>query len=170
VYGLLAFLALVSGVVGYGLRSFHGYLRTREKYQLSLTRSLYFQNLDNNAGVLYHLLNEAEEQEFREVVLAWWLLWRGGMQGSRPAELDAAAEQWLALRCGLTVDFEVGDALEKLHRLGLAERSPTGRWRAISIEAALENLDRAWDQQFAYHRPAEASQPLEKPRIWRAAA
>ena len=101
-YGLLAFLALVSGVIGYGLRSFYGYLRTREKYQLSLTRSLYFQNLDNNAGVLYHLLNEAEEQEFREVVLGWWLLWRGGLQGSRQAELDAAAERWLmrALRPG----------------------------------------------------------------------
>ena len=52
------------------MRSFHGYLRTREKHQLSLTRHLYFQNLDNNAGVIYHLLAEAEEQEFREIVLA----------------------------------------------------------------------------------------------------
>jgi len=172
IYGLFAFMALISGAIGYGVRSFYGYLRTREKYQLSLTRSLYFQNLDNNAGVLYHLVNEAEEQEFREIVLAYWLLWRGRMQNSREAELDAAAEQWLHDRCGLAVDFEVSDALAKLQRLGLAQQSPHGRWRTVAIEKALETLDQAWDQQFAFH---QANQPAEtpalpKPRIWRAAA
>jgi hypothetical protein len=170
-YGLIAFLALVSGVVGYGLRSFYGYLRTREKYQLSLTRSLYFQNLDNNAGVLYHLVNEAEEQEFRELVLAWWLLWRGGLQGARADELDAAAETWLQKQFGLAVDFEVADALGKLQRLGLAEPTPTGRWRCVTIEAALATLDRAWDEQFAYHRDEPATPAVAaRPRIWRAAA
>ena len=171
-YGLIAFLALISGAIGYGVRSFYGYLRTREKYQLSLTRSLYFQNLDNNAGVLYHLLNEAEEQEFREVVLAWWLLWRGGMQGSRESELDAAAERWLAERCGLAVDFEVADALTKLKRMGLASQSPGGRWSATSIESALETLDRGWDQQFAYHQTTSplSSGGIVQPRIWRKAA
>ena len=40
--GTLAFLALLSGVFGYGLRSFYGYLNTRDRYHLNLTRSLYF--------------------------------------------------------------------------------------------------------------------------------
>jgi hypothetical protein len=171
-YGLIAFLALISGVIGYGVRSFYGYLRTREKYQLSLTRSLYFQNLDNNAGVLYHLVNEAEEQEFREVVLAWWLLWRGGMQSARAAELDDAAERWLDQRCGLAVDFEVSDALAKLQRLGLAQASPHGRWRAVDLNSALEILDRAWDEQFKHHQAnsTDEPEPIARPRIWRAAA
>lgn len=171
-YGLIAFLALISGTIGYGVRSFYGYLQTRDKYQLSLTRSLYFQNLDNNAGVLYHLVNEAEEQEFREVVLAYWLLWRGGWQAAKAAELDEAAERWLDRRCGLSVDFEVGDALAKLARLGLAQVSPHGRWRSVAIDRALEILDRAWDEQFAHYHPSDALSPnaLPKPRIWRAAA
>jgi hypothetical protein len=122
-YGLVAFLCLVSGAIGYGLRSFHGYLRTREKHQLSLTRHLYFQNLDNNAGVIYHLLAEAEEQEFREIVLAYWLLWRGGQSGATTEQLDNAAEAWLRERWGLEVDFEISDALAKLERLGLATQA-----------------------------------------------
>ena len=170
VYGLIAFLGLISGTVGYGLRSFYGYLHTREKYQLSLTRNLYFQNLDNNAGVLYHLFNEAEEQEFREIAICWWLLWRGGLQNARSHEIDRAAERWLAEKCKLQVDFEVSDALSKLHRLGLAHPKPNGRWRAVSIDEALETLDRAWDEQFAYHRPSPGHEPLTQPRIWRAAA
>src|SRR6185295_18980645 len=112
--------------------------RTREKHQLSLTRHLYFQNLDNNSGVIYHLLAEAEEQEFREIVLAWWLVWRGGQAGATAEQIDAAAATWLRERCGIEADFEIGDALAKLARLGLAESSqqPAGRrrWRAVPIE------------------------------------
>jgi hypothetical protein len=166
IYGLLAFLGLIGGAIGYGIRSFYGYLRTREKHQLHLTRHLYFQNLDNNAGVIYHLLSEAEEQEFREVVLAWWLLWRGGLAGATPQQIDEAAERWLSERCGITADFEVSDALDKLRRYGLA-RETVGRWRAVSVEQALDTLDRAWDEQFDYHQRREAGTPISS---WRAAA
>jgi hypothetical protein len=170
-YSLAAMLGLIGGAIGYGLKSFHGYLRTREKHQLSLTRHLYYQNLDNNAGVIYHLLAEAEEQEFRELILGWWLLWRGGLIQASAEQLDAAAEAWLQSRCGIKADFEVADALAKLHRLGLAFRSPTGRWRAVTIDQALETLVRAWDDQFSYRAPSaskEESQP--QPRIYRRAA
>jgi hypothetical protein len=165
VYGMIAFLGLVGGAISYGVRSFYSYLRTREKHQLSLTRHLYFQNLDNNAGVLYHLLAEAEEQEFREIIIAWWLMWRGGQSGAAAQQIDAAAETWLRERCGIEADFEIADALAKLARLGLATES-SQRWRATSIESALETLDRAWDELFGYHRPVESKQP----HIWRRAA
>jgi len=154
VYGLIAYLGLVAGAIGYGVRSFHGYLRTREKHQLNLTRHLYFQNLDNNAGVIYHLLAEAEEQELREALLAWWLLWRGGLAAASTEEIDRAAEKWLRERCSIEADFEVSDALDKLKRFGLASETGVSgaRWRAVTIEEALEALDRAWDEQFAFHR------------------
>lgn len=168
IYSLITCVALICGAIGYGVKSFYGYLHTREKHQLSLTRNLYHQNLDNNAGVIYHLLAEAEAQEFREIMLAWWLLWRGGLAGATAEQIDAAAEQWLRDRCGIAADFEIGDALTKLRHLGLATESTTGRWRAIPIENALATLDQSWDEQFDYQRP----KPVEtiQPRIWRAAA
>ena len=165
IYGLIAFLSLVTGAIGYAVKSFYSYLQTREKHQLCLTRNLYYQNLDNNAGVIYHLLAEAEEQEFREIVLAWWLLWHGGLGGATKEQLDEAAEDWLKRRCGISADFEIADALEKLARLGLAIQN-SGRWRAVGIEQALEALDRAWDKQFAYH----SAENVVQPRIWRPAA
>ena len=149
---LLGFLGLIGGAIGYGIKSFFGYLRTKDKYTLTLTRSLYYQNLDNNAGVLFRLLDEAEEQEFREAVLAWSLLHRNGSRGATEQELDQHAEGWLRERCSLTVDFEVGDALGKLERMNLAHRS-ANRWHAVSLPAALETLDRAWDECFAYNKP-----------------
>ena len=178
---LVAFLSLVGGALGYAVRSFHSYLRAREKHQLSLTRHLYFQNLDNNAGVLYHLLAEAEEQELREVVLAWWLLWRGGLAGATPSQIDAAAERWLAEHCGLAADFEIADALAKLERLGLAHprqaaegsrRPPVAapaaghasaaRWHPVSVEEALAALDRAWDALYHFEQPATIPLPAAR--------
>jgi hypothetical protein len=97
-------------------------------------------------------------------------LWRGGQAGGRAQQIDAAAERWLSERCGLDVDFEIGDALAKLRRLGLASKSPAGRWHAVGIEQALATLDRAWDEQFEYHRPAVPAPAPAAPRIWRKAA
>jgi hypothetical protein len=99
-------------------------------------------------------------------VLAWWLLWRGGLSGATAPQLDAAAEAWLKGRCGIAADFEVSDALAKLQRLQIANESSC-HWRAIAIEKALETLDRAWDQQFQYHQPIEVA---SQPRFWRPAA
>jgi hypothetical protein len=160
--GAIAFLALICGVFGYGLRSFYGYLNTRDRYHLNLTRSLYFQNLDSNAGVIHRLLDEAEEQEFREVVLAWWLLRQSGFAAITSEQLDRACEAWLQAKLGLQVDFEVSDALGKLQRMGLCRELPGGKYRAVDLEAALVALDRAWDAQFEFNKNPQATIPLRR--------
>jgi hypothetical protein len=155
--GLIATIAGFWGIVALaiffgsnGIRSLIGYLNTKNKYQLNLTRSLYFQNLDNSSGVLLRLTDEAEEQEFHEAVMAYYLLWReAGESGWTEKELDVAAEAYLQQLCGYGVDFEVDDAVRKLHRLGLAVRAGEDRWKAVPIQDAIAALDRAWDAYFS---------------------
>lgn len=143
-WGAFMFLGFVVGTAGYGVKSFLGYLRTKDKYQLNLTRSLYYQNLDNNAGVLFRILDEAEEQECREVILAYALLRRrAGNHGWTEEELDVAAETFLQDALGFAVDFEVADALEKLVRLRCASADEAGRWRAVSLGEADDALTRS---------------------------
>jgi hypothetical protein len=172
IYGVLAVLGVTCG---YGVRSFYGYLQTKQKYQLNLTESLYYQNLDNNAGVISRLLDEAEEQENREAVLAYYFLWRKlDVRGSTadelgwknramqntiansftPEELDQRIEQFLSESLGRPIDFEVDDALAKLIRMKLVQEIPGGRYVAVSLVEALETLDRAWDNYFPYSNAA----------------
>ncbi len=156
-YGVLAVLGLVGGTVGYGIKSFLGYLRTKERYQLSLTRSLYFQNLDNNAGVFYRLLDEAEEQETLEAVLAYALLSRrGGSEGWTRRRLDREVEAYLQELLGAAVDFEVEDALAKLARLGCVTKDAAGHWHAEPLSAAISRLDQSWDNYFCPPPGADA--------------
>lgn len=159
-YSSMAFLGLVGGTLGYGLKSFYGYLQTKQKYQLNLTQSLYYQNLDNNAGAICLLLNEAEEQEFREVILAYYiLLVRAGLEGWTRGQLDDEIEVLLQEALGVEVDFEIGDAVDKLIRFGLIDASAEPRLRVVGLSTALETLDRNWDNAFNYHQ-ANASRPL----------
>ncbi|MCA9121151.1 MAG: DUF3754 domain-containing protein [Planctomycetaceae bacterium] len=137
-WGVIAFLGFVGGTAGYGVKSFLGYLRTKDKYQLNLTRHLYYQNLDNNAGVMFRILDEAEEQECREVILAYELLRREANQdGWSESELDTAAEAFLQGILGFQVDFEVADALDKLKRLRYATVDAQKMWRAVPLDSAI---------------------------------
>ena len=148
VYGTVAITLLVGAMIGYGIRSVLGFLRTKQKYQLSLTQNLYFQNLDNNAGVLFRLLDEAEAQEFREAALAYFLLWqRAGPSGWTVRELDHQAEAFLLESAKISIDFEVEDAVEKLQRLRLIQKDDS-MLHAANIDLALVQLDRAWNDCF----------------------
>lgn len=149
--GMVAFLGTVGGTLGYGVKSFFGYLRTKDKYQYHLTRSLYYQNLDNNAGVLSRILDEAEEQEVREALLAYFLLsFEASDTGWTSDQLDRRAEQMIGAWIKIDVDFEVSDALRKLKELELARPAADGRWTAVPLADALVVLDRAWDAFFHY--------------------
>ncbi len=148
VYGILAVLGVT---LGYGLRSFYGYQQTKQKYQLNLTESLYYQNLDNHTGVICRLLDEAEEQEHREALLGYYFLWQcGDSQGLSAEQLDARIEHDLAESLGCQVDFEVTDALTKLVRWGIVRCNAQGRYVAAPIDQALAILDQIWDNCFTY--------------------
>lgn len=149
VYGTLAFLGFVGGTLAYGLKSFFGYLQTKDKYHLHLTRSLYYQNLDNNAGVFTRLLLEAEQQEVREALLAYALLRNNAQHGGRSLqELDQHVESWLNDEFGMRVDFEIQDALRKLLDWGLIERLSPDRFHGVPVLEALQRLDAKWDRWF----------------------
>jgi hypothetical protein len=152
-----AFWGLATGSLGYGYRSYYGYRQTHQRYRLTLTENLYFRNLDNNAGVLVRLLDEAEEQECREALLGYFFLWRhAGERGWTGAELDLAVEQYLETACGVKVDFEIADALAKLEKVQIVEKLGD-RYRARPLSAALRILDRAWDDYFQYNTPGPGS-------------
>lgn len=152
IYGLLKIVGLIGGALGSGWKSVNGYWKTKNKYELNLTRNLYYQNLDNNAGVLLRLSTEAERQELREAVLCYFAL----LKANKPCttlEVSQLAEQ-LLLRCGVDVDFEVADALTKVVRLELCVQTTHG-WIAVPLDIALKkamarNLREALHGEFAH--------------------
>ena len=112
----------------------------------TLTRNLYFKNLDNNAGVFHRLANDAEEEESKEAILAYYFLLTSEATLSKE-ELDQKIEHWFDSRWNCVIDFEIDDALDKLLALGLVETS-AGRLGAVSIDRGIRILDQRWDNYF----------------------
>jgi Protein of unknown function (DUF3754) len=158
--GVAAFWAPLAAIFGYGYRQWYGYQVAKQTYSLLLTQSLYYQNLDSNGGVIHHLLDEAEEQECREAILAYYYLWRyAGERGWSAANLDDYVELDLERLANLKVDFEIDDALDKLEKLNVVEKVES-RYRAHPIEKALEMLDWTWDNYFKYSNPEPETPPI----------
>lgn len=131
------------------------YQRTALRYQLEINGNLYFRNVSNNAGMFDAIIGAAEEQEFKEAVLAYHFLLGAP---ATPEELDRRIEAWLAARFGVSVDFEIDDGLAKLERLGLLTRT-RGCLFAIPLGEALRRLDQHWDAFFEFDPPNQEPDP-----------
>jgi len=146
--GLIAIGAGFAALAGFLFKQWNTYKNRKIKFMKALTDNLYFKNLDNNAGVLHHLVDAAEEEECKEVLLGYYFLLTSPQQAT-DAEIDERIEAWFREHWDCDVDFEVGDALHKLERLGLVEQHGRG-WRAKPLPAALEQLDAIWDRYFTW--------------------
>ncbi len=137
---------------GYAYKQYAGYQVTKQTYSKMLTESLYYQSLDNNLGVVTQVLDEAEEQECRETILAYYYLWKHApREGWSSEQLDDYVELELEGKANLKVDFEVDDALAKLEKLNIVTKAGD-KYRAVGLDKALELLDYRWDNYFKYNK------------------
>jgi hypothetical protein len=145
---------------GYFVKSIISYRNTVMKYIKNLTQGLYFKNLDNNSGVFDAVMGEAEEEEVKEAMLAYYFLYALGPMDE--PTLDQVVEEWFRSKLSIHLDFEVDDAMHKLERLELASETGDGKWQVIPLDKALERLDHIWDNAYQYNKPG-ASHHREVP-------
>ena len=143
---LIALFAGLAALGGYLWKQFSNFNNRKIRFMQALTQNLYFKNLDNNAGVFHRLANDAEEEECKEAVLAYFFLLINEPGMSKEA-LDNKIEHWLADKWQCNVNFEIGDALNKLVTLNLVTEVD-GIIQAVPIQQGLKNLDKRWDDYF----------------------
>lgn len=146
---LIALGAGLGTLAGFLFRQINKYKNRKIKFMKALADNLYFKNLDNNAGVFYHLIDAAEEEEFKEAVLAYYFLLTATEPLSK-SELDQRIENWLADRWDCHMDFEIGDAIQKLQRLKLIA-ADNDDLRCVPLDSAKQQLDVIWDNYFTYN-------------------
>ena len=143
---LMVLLAGLAALGGYLWKQFNNFKNRKIRFMQALTQNLYFKNLDNNAGVFHRLANDAEEEECKEAILAYYFLLSSEQTLSKQ-ELDKKIEQWLIDKWDCKIDFEIGDAINKLLALKLVEESE-GRLSVVSIQQGIKNLDQRWDDYY----------------------
>ncbi len=140
---LFTVLGGLTALGGYLWRQYGKFTSRRTSYMKTLSESLYYKSIGDGPGVLFTVLDSAEEEDVKESLLAY----AGLLEQPLTADvLDAQVEQLLADsgRLGAArVDFEVSDALGKLERVGVVRRQG-GSWAALPVEQAVQALRDRW--------------------------
>ena len=138
-------LAALSGLLALGaflLRQWGNFHRQSLVHQKQLTDNIYYRNVNNNSGIFTYLIGEAEDQDWKEVLLAYY----GLLTEAEPvasAELDARIEGLLARALGVSADFEIDHALSRLKGYDLVIETDGGLV-AAPLSDALARLEREW--------------------------
>ncbi len=143
-------LSVLIGAGAFMWRQFSNYSYRKLKYQRKVADNIYFKNINNNAGVFETLISAAEDQEVKEVILAYHSLLTAG-PAAHAGELDRRIENWLKATFHIDADFEVGDALSKLEGLGFLTQKD-GKIAAVPLPDALARLDSLWDRLYDFTR------------------
>lgn len=143
---LLPLAALITGI--YGSKTLLDYAKIRASYITALAEHLYAITMASNTAVLARLGAMAGDEDTKEVLLAYAILVRAHAPLA-PEEVGRRVEAVLWDRYRVRPSFDTRDALHKLDELAICSRTPDGRVMALPIDAALRNVDRAWDEVYS---------------------
>ena len=158
-----AILSIGLALGGFAAQQYVKYKSKRLSFLKKVADTLFFKTLDVGKGVISHVVDAAEEEQCKEILLTYFLLLSGQHPMNEQA-LDKAAEAWLANEFDRKVDFKVGKALEEITRLtqagkdcNLIEKFADGTYRVCDLVTAKRQLDQIWDDAFPYSNTARQS-------------
>jgi hypothetical protein len=138
-------LAALSGLFALGafmLRQWGNFHRQSLIHQKQVTDNIYYRNINNNSGIFNYLIGEAEEQDWKEALLAYCGLLTATTPLTRQA-LGARVEALLMQMFGSQVAFGSDDALAQLRGLDLLCEED-GCFSVPPLAEALARLERRW--------------------------
>ncbi|HUT91456.1 MAG TPA: DUF3754 domain-containing protein [Thermoguttaceae bacterium] len=179
-FSTFLFVIVLAGCIGAFIKGVFSFLSSKTKYMQTLSTSLYFQNQANNASVLTRLVDAAEAEESKELLLAYFILYIERDRDYTMDELDQRVELWLRARFDVEVDFEVDDAVRKLIEKDLivqrvVEPAPVAAAKETSetegpegpeprrilkvydLPSSLRRLDEWWDNYFRANNGGDPS-------------
>jgi hypothetical protein len=141
-------IAAVGALVGLGGIAFRqavNFMNQKQRYMVVMAQNLYFHAMADNRGVMLKLAARAAEEDIKEEMLLYSVLTKERARRQDIPDIDAAIEQYLAASFGVSVDFDISDALERLTADSLVVEQPDGRLETLPPKAAALHIDKKWD-------------------------
>ncbi|NER36365.1 MAG: DUF3754 domain-containing protein [Oscillatoria sp. SIO1A7] len=163
---LAAILSMTVAFGGLAFKQYNSYKNKQLKFQKNVTDTLFFRNLANNMGVFHSLIDAAEEEECKEIILVYYhLLTSNGALTKE--QLDNQIESWMDRKFGTKIDFDINGPLRNLEEIrgkiikeGIEEANiqetpllsydRDGCCQVLPLEDAKMLIDYVWDNAFAY--------------------
>jgi hypothetical protein len=148
----LAAAGAVLGLGGVAARQASAFVNQKQKYMVTMARNLYFHSMADNRGVILKIAARGAEEDIKEEILLYSVLAKEKASRADMPAIDQAIEHYLLRTFGVTVDFEIDDALDRLIRDGIVTEAADGTFKTLAPAAAAAKIDAMWDQ-FLDHLP-----------------
>nr|GMC46216.1 Chromosome partition protein like [Ipomoea batatas] len=140
---LWVMFAILSTVIGYIAKTYftssqpiYRFQQNMATYQNLITQSMYDKQLDSGRGTLLHLCDDVIQQEVKEVIISFFILMEQGKATLQ--DLDLRCEELIKEEFGVSCNFDVDDAVQKLEKLGIITRDTIGRYFCVGLKRANE--------------------------------
>ena len=133
------------GLGGIAFRQAVNFMNQKQRYMVVMAQNLYFHAMADNRGVMLKLGARAAEEDIKEEMLLYSVLTKERARRQDLPDIDAAIEQYLAASFGVSVDFDISDALERLIADGIVVEHPDGRLEAMQPKEGASHIDKKWD-------------------------
>ncbi len=141
-------IAAVGAVVGLGgvaFRQATNFMNQKQRYMVVMAQNLYFHSMADNRGVMLKLAARAAEEDFKEEILLYSVLAKERARRQDIPDIDMAIEQYLAGSFGVSVDFDIPDALSRLIADGIVTERADGTLITLPPAEAAQHIDKKWD-------------------------
>ncbi|MDZ8186017.1 MAG: TMEM143 family protein [Nostoc sp. ChiSLP02] len=164
---LVATLSLAIALGGFAFKQYDSYKNKKIQFQKLVTDTLFFKNLANNNSVFQMFIELAEEEECKEIILAYYHLLTSPTPLT-PEKLDSRIETWMEDKLGTKINFDIQGPLSNLEdiRGRVIQNSETtdnvpeipllnydhqGACHVLSLDDAKAVIDYVWDNAFRYN-------------------
>jgi hypothetical protein len=141
----IAAVGAVAGLGGIAFRQAVNFLNQKQRYMVIMAQNLYFHAMADNRGVMLKLAARAAEEDIKEEMLLYSVLAKERARRQDIPDIDAAIEQYLGSVFGVSVDFDIPDALSRLIEDGIVTEQSDGTLITLPPAEAAQLIDRKWD-------------------------
>lgn len=158
---IVATMAIAVGLGGLAMKQWSAYKGKRIQFLKSVSETLFFRNLATNQSVFFRVIDNAEEEECKEMLLVYYhLLVNPGRQFTAP-ELDKLIEDWMKDNHDVVIDFDIDGPLDALQKIVGNDRSgqprpllsidESGHIHTLPLEDAKHVVDYLWDTAYQFN-------------------
>lgn len=161
---MVAMLSLAVTLGGFAFKQYTSYKSKQIEFQKNVAETLFFRNIASNAGVFGSLIDAAEEEECKEIILVYYHLLTSKVPLT-PEQLDNRIEAWMDEKFGTKIDFDINGPLSNLEAIRgfivedrfssasipevpLLTKDTQGNCHVLSLDDALTVIDYVWDNAF----------------------
>ncbi|MEQ9553203.1 MAG: DUF3754 domain-containing protein [Coleofasciculus sp. G3-WIS-01] len=163
---LVAVLSLLVTLGGFAYKQYSNYKSKQIKFRKTVTETLFFKNMANNASVFHALIDAAEEEECKEIILVYYHLLTSP-KPLTPEQLDNLIETWMDDKFGTKIDFDINGPIHNLEEIRgklvqdgkdtaslseipLLTKDKQGCCQVLPLNDAKRLIDYIWDHIFLY--------------------